>query len=402
MKEDFPESLNPQPDKFPLCMRVLMLTCHPGIQGPFPKILPLLGSALTSQGCIVGTEPWGRHRDGESILDKVFGRLGDVWRVWRRLRREQFDLLLVHTATEWPNYSRDIPVLWLCRKLVRRTAVQFHGSTPDTVLGPGKTGFKVVSRMLLRLVDAVLVLSSEEQRQWTQFHPSGRFFLVTNPFQPLAAANTQVAPWHFPPQVPVLLYTGRLITPKGVFDLLEALALLKKRAARFHLLVAGTGSEEARFKSRIEMLGLENDITLAGYLDSVKLHQAYRAADLFVFPSWSEGFPTVITEAMDAGLPIVTTYIRGAADHLKEGEHVYFVPPRDPEKLADTIDRLLRDSDLRAQMAQANRLKVKEFAPEIAGARYHDVLKQILDIRSPQKLTAKPEQSTTIGALEKR
>jgi len=116
---------------------------------------------------------------------------------------------------------------------------------------------------------------------------------------------------------------------KGVFDLLGALARLAGPKP-WHLLVAGNGPEEESFRARVRSLGLQNRVTLAGYLNSSLLALAYRGADLFVFPSWSEGFPTVILEAMDAGLPIVTTHLRGAADHLQEGIHACFVPPRDP------------------------------------------------------------------------
>src|ERR1041385_6253712 len=99
-------------------MRILMLICFPSIRGPLPKILPVLASGLRAHGCKVETEPWGRHREGENLFEKVIGRLGDIARVRRRCSREKFDILLVHTTTKMVNYSRDIPVLWFCRRLV--------------------------------------------------------------------------------------------------------------------------------------------------------------------------------------------------------------------------------------------------------------------------------------------
>ena len=85
----------------------------------------------------------------------------------------------------------------------------------------------------------------------------------------------------------------------------------------------------------------------------------------------------MVTEAMAAGLPIVTTYIRGAADHLKEGVHARFVPPKDPAALAKAITMVLADPALRESMSKANRAKVREFAPEIMGPQYLAILKQI-------------------------
>src|SRR5689334_295975 len=132
-------------------MRILMLTCYPNILGPLPKILPVLASTLCAKGCHVVTEPWGRHREGESFPEKVAGRVGDIVRVRRRCAREKFEMIVIHTTTEMVNYSRDIPVLWLCRGLTRHVVLHFHGSTPATVLQPGNVLFKAASRMLLRL-----------------------------------------------------------------------------------------------------------------------------------------------------------------------------------------------------------------------------------------------------------
>lgn len=379
-------------------MRILMLTCFPTIRGPLPKILPVLASDLRTRGCIVATEPWGRHREGESFAEKMFGRIGDIVRVRRRCAREQFDMMIVHTTTEMVNYSRDIPLLWLCRCFINHFVLHFHGSTSATALNPGHALFKAASRLLLRLADGVLVLSSEELAQWQKFYPQGRFFLTCNPFEPSRAptAIDSAVPRKPPPGVPELLYTGRLTKEKGVFDLLDAMVLLSAHTP-FHLVVAGFGPEEENLRQRISVLGLEGKVTMAGYLQGEDLRRAYRSADLFVFPSWREGFPTVITEAMDSGLPIVTTYIRGAADHLKEGVHACFVPPQNPAELAAAIRRVLGDPDLRARMAKANRAKVKEFAPEIVGEQYLGILRQIAGSRQAKTPVATEQTRDAAG-----
>jgi glycosyltransferase involved in cell wall biosynthesis len=81
---------------------------------------------------------------------------------------------------------------------------------------------------------------------------------------------------------------------------------------------------------------------------------------------------------MAAGLPIVTTPTRGISDHLVDGVHALFVPPRDPRALADAIERLLRDSALRKRMSGANRAKVRDFAPEKVAGQYLRALEEIV------------------------
>jgi len=241
-------------------------------------------------------------------------------------------------------------------------------------------GFKQASALLLRLSDAVLVLSSEEQRQWEQFYPSGKFFVVSNPF---VSAVTSVAPscpgsWNLRLGIPVLLFVGRLVREKGIFDLLDAMARLTERTP-CHLLVVGNGPAAQQLQEQVVSLGLSDCVTLTGYLEGSVLAEAYQTSDIFVLPTyWDEGFPAVIVEAMNGGLPIVTTRIRGAADHLQEGVNALFVPPRNPVVLADTLVRLLADPVLRAQMSCANREKVKDFTPEVVGRHYLNVLQAVI------------------------
>jgi len=80
---------------------------------------------------------------------------------------------------------------------------------------------------------------------------------------------------------------------------------------------------------------------------------------------------------MSYGLPVVTTAIRGCADHLRPGENAVFVPAHDPETLAREIERLLDDDALRRRMGAANRAKVAEFAPDSVMPRYAEILRSV-------------------------
>jgi glycosyltransferase involved in cell wall biosynthesis len=117
---------------------------------------------------------------------------------------------------------------------------------------------------------------------------------------------------------------------------------------------------------------------MRGHLTGSELRREYAEATLLALPSWTEGFPTVLAEAMDAGLPIVTTRIRGAADHLVEGVHALFVGPQDVGAITSAILTLLRDRDLRERMGSANRQRLRIFDPEVVGAEYLQVLRSLV------------------------
>jgi len=119
-------------------------------------------------------------------------------------------------------------------------------------------------------------------------------------------------------------------------------------------------------------------VTFTGYLEGEALRKVYRCADLFVLASWTEGFPYAINEALDAGLPIITTKLRGMADHLEEGTNALFVPPKKPDELAQAMLAMVEDPTKRSLMAQANREKSKEFLPGIVGSQFWQILQDVL------------------------
>lgn len=361
-----------------MSLRILMLSPSAAVPGPIPKHTPLLVDGLRELGCTVVSDRWGRAAEGETPGAKAARLLRDVVRVRRLLAADIYDVIVLKTSHEWVSLLRDLPLLMATRGATAATVIQFHGGHSDRLAAPGNLAFKGVSRLVFGLVDGVLLLSSEESRKAAGFYPAGRFRTVSNPFQPAAPPMVEPAAEEERP-VSTLLFAGRLIKEKGIFDVLEALALLR-RDRECRLIVAGSGPAATEVADRVAELGLADHVELAGQLKSSEMSLAYRSADLFVLPTyWGEGFPTVISEAMDAGLPIVATRTRGIADHLRDGVNVAFVAPRSPARLASTLRTVLADSELRLRMAAANREHVKSFAPVPVAAQYLSVLGELVD-----------------------
>jgi glycosyltransferase involved in cell wall biosynthesis len=360
-------------------MRILFLTAHSDLAGPLPKLAPLMVGEMRRLGCEVATEPWSHRHEDESFWDKVLERSVDVLRVRRRLRAQKFDVMLVATTHNWPALLRDIPLLALTRGRCRARVLHFHGSNVDMLIGSGHWLLKAFSRWLVRQCDAILVLSREEQSQWTSFSSQTRFEVVINPFVP--PDHTPSVSGRGPDDPPVILFVGRLVPDKGIFDLLDALRLVA-RDRRCTLRIVGGGSHQQELRQRVDELELEDVVSLMGYVEGDPLAESYASSDVFVLPSYREGFPTVITEAMSYGLPVVTTSIRGAMDQLVEGENALFVPPRHPAALADALGRLLDDPVLRARMGEQNRKKVTEYAPELVVPRYVDIMTSVVQAES--------------------
>jgi glycogen(starch) synthase len=154
-----------------------------------------------------------------------------------------------------------------------------------------------------------------------------------------------------------LLVVGRLVRQKGVDLILEAMA---RTPVPLDLTVVGDGGVRPALEAQVAALGLGERVRFAGWLERTALPDAYRAADLFVFPSRDEGMPNVVLEAMASGLPVAATDIAGNRDLVVDGETGFLLPVDDVAALAAALERLAADPDLRRRMGAAGRARVVE------------------------------------------
>jgi glycosyltransferase involved in cell wall biosynthesis len=359
---------------------VLVLAPSPDISGPVPgpigRLAYRLVDALDSVGYDVEVELWGRHRREERLAEKVLGRGVDLVRVRRHVRHGAFDLVFVNTTHDWPALLRELALVHTSPGSVRWVLL-FHGSHSEWFSQPGRRLFKSATRALIRRTSAVLLLSSEEVTEWGRYYPQGNFSRVANAFVPMRQTAVEPLRAKSKSTVPRLLFVGRLIRGKGVYELLEAFAAMRSTRP-CHLTVAGEGPEAEGLQLRAKELGIDRDVDFTGFLHQEQVGRVYEHADIFVLPTYREGLPTVLLEAMSFGLPIVTTPIRGAADYLVDGDNVLFVPPKDSDALAVALNRLLDDEDLCRAMSENNVLRVRDFAPDRVVVAYERVFEEVL------------------------
>lgn len=357
-------------------MRLAMLTTRATVQGPLPKLTPLLADALRGHGCEVELmQCWGRRVEGQRLPAKLWERAADVRAVTKDVVRGGFPLVVVHTSHDWLTLARDLALLRsLPRDVIR--VLQFHGSQSSRLVAPGSSAFKRATSELVSQANGVFLLSREEQAEWKTFRPELRLFVVRNPMPapPLPDFANDLGD----DGLPIVLSVARLIPDKGGADLVRALPHVQAEAP-CRLRLVGAGPEENRLRALAVELGVETSVELPGYLEKGDLANAYNRAAVFALPtSHKEGFPLSILEAMAAGLPVVTTRSRGPADHLIEGRNALFVPAGDQSGLAAALVRLLHDADLRREMGAANREKVRDFDPDAVAREYLAALEEVV------------------------
>jgi teichuronic acid biosynthesis glycosyltransferase TuaC len=138
----------------------------------------------------------------------------------------------------------------------------------------------------------------------------------------------------------LIVYAGNLLATKGLGELLEAFGRLSKSRPQLQLAIVGQGPYRDTLGRRVAMAGMEGRVKLPGRCDAAGIAQWMRAADLFCLPSYSEGCPNVVVEALACGRPVVATHVGGIPELVKETCGL-LVPPRDVTALRVALDTAL-------------------------------------------------------------
>lgn len=155
-----------------------------------------------------------------------------------------------------------------------------------------------------------------------------------------------------------LVFVGRLAAVKGVPVLLRALVIAHQSQPDLRLTLIGDGPERGAIAAEATALGLADHVTFTGYLAEDGVARVLQSADALVLPSFAEGVPVVLMEAMASGLPVIATHVAGVPE-LVGPDCGMLVPPGNSDALAGAITRLMSDADLRLAMGLAGQHAVR-------------------------------------------
>ncbi len=160
---------------------------------------------------------------------------------------------------------------------------------------------------------------------------------------------------------PVVMLVARMLWDKGIGEFVEAAEILKKRGvtARF-VLVGAPDYANREHISESTLIRWQKQGAVEWWGARERMHMVLDEADVACLPSYREGLPKALLEAMAAGLPCVTTDVPGCRAVVTDGDNGLLVPPRDASALAQALHRLIGDADLRNQMGRRSRKRVEE------------------------------------------
>ncbi|WP_445635504.1 glycosyltransferase family 4 protein [Nostoc sp. DSM 114161] len=332
-----------------------------------PLKIIMLGPSLLQQGGISGYEnlflkyapPEVKichiitHEEG-SVAKKVTVFLKAIWKFLWILLKQEADIVQLQISQRGSILRQAIMILlaWVFRKPI---IIHAHGSQFHLFYsGLPKSLQKLLSWIFVKC-QRLIVLSES----WKSFY-----------IENLGLKPEQVVVFYNPVKIPVevpqrsvsdkvnLLFLGRIGQRKGAFDLIEAISLLpNEHRTKLSLIMAGDG-EVVEARNLVTTLNLEDYIKLPGWIGSDERDILLTQANIFVLPSYNEGLPLAMLEAMAWELPVIVTPVGGIPEIVTDLENGLIVNPGNREQLSNSLKSLIENKNLRFSLGLKARKSV--------------------------------------------
>jgi len=206
--------------------------------------------------------------------------------------------------------------------------------------------------------------------------------LETNPLQEISIIPNGIDIEEFKPSKEKevdgyirILCVSRLTPRKGIRYLLQAMKLLltENTERKIELWIAGEGDATASLKQLSKELGIESKVKFFGKVEHKKLASYYQTADIFCLPSLNEGMSNTMLEALASGMPIVATVTGGTEELVGDGENGFFVEQKSAKDLAQKLEILINDNNLRTQFGNASRARAEKMSWKNVADSYYQM-----------------------------
>ncbi len=244
-----------------------------------------------------------------------------------------------------------------------------------------RTIYKLEEMILSRITDALITINPEDYEAAKQLHlrKRGNLFMVHGAGVKIGEiVNIDKDNKRLSVGIPldscVIISAGDLNLNKNNHVIIKALGVL--RNPNIYYLVCGVGPEEQNLRKLANKCGVKNNVLFLGY--RTDMAELLKISDVFVMPSFREGVPRSLLEAMDLEKPCVGSKTRGIADLIVDGSGGFTCNPHKPNDFAEVLSKLINDKTLCESMGKFNHQKAKNFSYEIVRNEYLDIYSKIL------------------------
>jgi glycosyltransferase involved in cell wall biosynthesis len=330
--------------------RVLMFGPDLAVRGGVSAVQRLLLKCIVNDADVhqIGTMTEGSNWRKVITFARAFARaLAEV-------RKSRYDVVHIHFSSG-ASSIRKMLLAALAQSRGLKVILHAHGGRYGSYWEQAPQIIRDFTGRVLRSADCVIVLGEK----WRDFYtsigvPVSKIVVLPNPVEwPETIPNKPVG------AKTVFVYLGLIARLKGAFDIIEALAKVDPvLRAQTHIVMAGNGAL-SELQERVQKAQLHDNVEVRSWIDTTERDALLSRADGFLLPSYAEGLPMSLLEAMANGLAPICTPVGSIPEFVRDGVNGLLVPTGDTDKLAAAIERLVRDRDARIRMARIARATVE-------------------------------------------
>ena len=321
----------------------------------------------------------GRRPGEKGVLSQTFRMLEDYGRFVLLLLRKRYELVHINPSIEPKSFVREGIFHLLARLLRRKTIIFFRGW--HTSFQEKLERHLWLFRLLYGRAEAYIVLSGDFQnliRTWGITGPIYREVAIADDHELNGFDIHEVLSMRQTSDEWRILFAARVTADKGIYELIQAVSHLQKKHPEVRLIVAGDSDELDAIKEFARSSQIQNTM-FTGYVVGEEKDRLFKTSHVFCLPTYYEGFPNVVVEAMAVGLPVVTRSVGGLRDFFVNSTHGFITESKSPEVFSDFLQRLIEDRDLYRQVSLNNYRYAQEyFLASRAATRLQEIYKSVI------------------------
>jgi len=314
----------------------------------------------------------------ENLLRKYLRVILIPIRLFFKLFIDKPDMLHVNPSFDSKAFFRDSVCVIIGKLCKKKIIIQFHGGKPKEFFQKW-SWFRWYIHYVIRSSDKVIVLSEVVAKEITSIVPAHKLVKIPNTVNTQMYFNKSLLVKDVGSSKIKIIFLSRFLKTKGVYDIIEAIPMVVKECPLTIFVFAGSGKEEDNLRNISKSKKLTRYIEFLGYVKGDKKVRALISSDIFVLPTYSEGFPYVLAEAMAAGLPIITCDEGAISEYVQDGVNGFIIPSKRPDVLAKKIVLLIKNMDLRTRMGRLNRkIAVRKLDTNLVVDQYKNIYDELL------------------------
>ncbi len=325
-----------------------------------------------------GARNWPQRR-GQII--ELLRALSDLALFAVRLTTRRYDLVQTNTSLGSFGVIRD-GFFIIFAKLFRTRVIVFFRGWDKACEAKIEKAFLPLFKLVYFRADCIIVLSSgfkQKLRDWQYQKPIFIETTVVDEQIVLGLKEAELTSKYDQEKAGVnILFLSRIETAKGIYELLRGFQQVQAKYSSAQLMIAGDGRELDGARTFVQEASLQN-VTFLGHITGRAKQDVFRRAHIFVLPSYTEGMPNAVLEAMSCGLPVLVTPVGGLVDFFENGAHGFTLQIKDSTSVFTAIERLINDWPLMLRMSLTNYRKgQKDFVSHRVAERLDSIYDTVI------------------------